>query len=142
MIKCNSIHDESFLTPGLPAWVRIYHPGNHGLNFHSPGQSNNNSTPGVFVSGGPYSLLYGVTKKKRINRNDPFILAFGLRVRALRMRNQLTQEELSHRSGLWLSIVGRIERGEVDPTLSTISLLARGLGVHPKELFDSDDLMC
>lgn len=93
----------------------------------------------MFVSGVPSSLLYTVTKKKRINRNDPFILAFGRHVRVLRLRKRLTQEDLSHRSGLWLSIVGRIERGEVDPTLSTISLLAKGLDVHPKELFDSDD---
>ena len=79
-----------------------------------------------------------MTKRRRINRDEVYIAAFGSRVRELRLDRELTQEELSHRSNLWLSIIGRIERGEIDPTLSTVKLIAQALGVHPAELLDFD----
>ena len=84
------------------------------------------------------SLLYGVTEKSRKNRDASYIKAFGSNLRMLRLEKGLTQEELSYQSGLWLSIIGRIERGEIDPTLSTVKLLAMGLDIHPADLLDFD----
>jgi transcriptional regulator with XRE-family HTH domain len=70
------------------------------------------------------------------NRNQKYITAFGIHLKELRLSKKLSQEELAYRCGVPLSQIGRIERGERSPTLSTILLLAIGLGVEPKKLFD------
>jgi len=70
------------------------------------------------------------------NRNQKYITTFGTHLKELRLAKKLSQEELAYRCGLPLSQIGRIERGERSPTLSTILLLANGLGIEPKKLFD------
>ena len=69
-------------------------------------------------------------------RNEAYIQAFGKHLRKLREGKGLTQEELSNRSGLAFSQIGRFERGIRSPTLSTILSLSFGLNVHPKDLLD------
>jgi transcriptional regulator with XRE-family HTH domain len=70
------------------------------------------------------------------NRNSRYINAFGKHLRELRSEKGLSQEELAYKCGTTLSQIGRFERGERSPTLSTLLLLARGLGVDPKTLLD------
>lgn len=70
------------------------------------------------------------------NRDLKYIAAFGENLRKLRLSKKLAQEELAYRCELPLSQIGRIERGVRAPTLSTILILAKGLGVEPKVLFD------
>ena len=77
-----------------------------------------------------------MTLRKRKNRDEVFIKEFGSNLRTLRKARKLSQEALANQSDLWLSIVGRIERGEIDPTLSTIKLLSKGLGTTPSVLLD------
>jgi len=72
------------------------------------------------------------------NRNSKYIKAFGRHLRNLRLSKKLSQEELAFRCGSVLSQIGRFERGERSPTLSTILLLSKGLGVEPKKLLDFD----
>ncbi len=48
----------------------------------------------------------------------------------LRKAHGLTQAELASRAGLSRMTVGKIERGQVDPQLSTLLELARVLGAH------------
>jgi transcriptional regulator with XRE-family HTH domain len=76
--------------------------------------------------------LAGVTKI----RNIGLLKAFGKRLRELRGIKGLTQEELSYRADVPLSQIGRIERGEINPTLSTIAVLAEALEVHQSELIN------
>lgn len=71
-------------------------------------------------------------------RNLKYIRAFGNHLRTLRQSRKLSQEELAYGCGLPPSQVGRFERGERSPTLSTMLVLARGLGVEPKKLLDFD----
>jgi len=61
--------------------------------------------------------------------------AFGRRVRELRHKMGISQEELAHRAGLHWTYVGGIERGERNPALKNIGRLARALGVTLAELF-------
>jgi transcriptional regulator with XRE-family HTH domain len=61
---------------------------------------------------------------------------FGQRVRALRMKKRISQEELAARSGVHRTYMGRIERGETNITLTNICKIARGLGVSPAHLLD------
>jgi transcriptional regulator with XRE-family HTH domain len=68
-------------------------------------------------------------------KNDEVIKAFGRRLRDLRISNGLSQEQLANEANIPLSQVGRIERGEINPTLSTINALAKALKIDLKELF-------
>jgi transcriptional regulator with XRE-family HTH domain len=69
-------------------------------------------------------------------RNQDYIKAFGKHLKRLRESKDLTQEELCYRSGLQLSHLGRIERGERTLTIPTLYLLATALDEEPKILLD------
>lgn len=58
----------------------------------------------------------------------------GQRLRETRISRFLTQAELAEAAGVHVDQVGRIERDEVEPRLSTIRKLAAALGVEPSEL--------
>ncbi len=62
------------------------------------------------------------------------VLYIGDRLRDLRKRALLTQEQLAERSGVAISTVIRIERNQVEPQGRTIRKLAEALGVEPQEL--------
>src|SRR5215216_1328463 len=62
----------------------------------------------------------------------------GDRIRELRASRNLTLRELAERSDLTLNAIGRIERGEREPNVSTLVKLSTGLGVEPGELFPKD----
>ena len=62
------------------------------------------------------------------------VLYIGDRLRDLRKRALLTQEQLAERSGVAISTVIRIERNQVEPQGLTIRKLAEALGVEPQEL--------
>lgn len=55
-------------------------------------------------------------------------------VRAARVLRKLTQESVANRSGLSLSDVGRVERGQRDPGVRVLARIAYGIGVEPSEL--------
>jgi transcriptional regulator with XRE-family HTH domain len=69
-------------------------------------------------------------------RNKAYIVAFGNRLKEIRKSKNISQEELSYAAQIPLSQVGRIERGEVNTTISTVLILSTALEVHPKELFN------
>ena len=58
------------------------------------------------------------------------------RVKELRKRNGLSQEELTENSGLSLRTIQRIETGETQPTGDTLKRIAKALNVTPNELVD------
>lgn len=55
-------------------------------------------------------------------------------VRDLRVAGELSQEAIAHEAGLTVSAYARIERGEANPTWTTVVGLARALGVSLAEL--------
>jgi transcriptional regulator with XRE-family HTH domain len=69
-------------------------------------------------------------------RDDPEAAsrAFGARMRELREREGVSQDNLARESGIHPTSIGRIERGGREPRLTTILKLADGLGVEPGEL--------
>ncbi|WP_262511003.1 helix-turn-helix domain-containing protein [Larkinella punicea] len=69
-------------------------------------------------------------------RDKELLRLFGHQLRKVRTQRGMTQQALADESELWLSQVGRIERGEVNVTLSMIAVLARTLKVDLKELVD------
>lgn len=59
---------------------------------------------------------------------------FGDRVRAVRNRAGVSQEELALRCGLDRSYIGQVERGERNLSLENIYRIAGGLGVRACDL--------
>ena len=66
---------------------------------------------------------------------DAFSAAFGAHIRAMRLRQGLSQEEFAHRAGLHVTYVSGIERGRRNPSLMNIRKIAEALGVLAAELF-------
>lgn len=63
----------------------------------------------------------------------------GFSLLRLRRRARLTQFELGRLAGVAAHTVGRIERGEVEPELTTVRRLATALGVPLSELVSGLD---
>ncbi len=60
---------------------------------------------------------------------------FGTRIKELRKAKELTQEQLAEISGLHKNYIGMIERGERNPSLVNIEVLAKALKIDLYELF-------
>ena len=73
-------------------------------------------------------------------RNEKILIAFGKRLQDIRLNKGWPREDLSAKAGIAVGQIGRIERGEINTTLSTISALANALGLEPKDLLDFSKL--
>ncbi|MEI9918522.1 MAG: helix-turn-helix transcriptional regulator [Bacteroidota bacterium] len=71
-------------------------------------------------------------KKKEMLRK------FGQKLSEHRTKKGLSFRELASRCDVDASDIQKYETGQVNPTLSTISDLAIGLGIAPKELLEFD----
>ena len=67
-------------------------------------------------------------------KNYKAIKAFGEKVREIRISKNFSQEELANLADVPLSQIGRIERGEINPTLSSIVAISDALNVKIKDL--------
>lgn len=68
-------------------------------------------------------------------RDEKFIKRFGLRLKEIRKAKGISQEQLAGDTGFELSEVGRIERGEINTSISHVAAIAKALKVKPEELF-------
>ena len=62
------------------------------------------------------------------------VVYIGERLKDLRFRAGLTQEELAQKAGTTQTTVARIERDAVQPEITTIRKLATALGKTPGDL--------
>jgi transcriptional regulator with XRE-family HTH domain len=62
----------------------------------------------------------------------------GANIRHLRKERGLSQETLAGEAGLAMRHLGRIERGEGNPTVAILGKLAAVLGVHPTDFYSVD----
>jgi len=72
------------------------------------------------------------------NRNIELNKAFGDHLRKLRLDQNLSQEDLANLTDVPISQIGRIERGEGNPTISTLYLLSKALKIDLKDLLSFD----
>ncbi|MFE8646169.1 helix-turn-helix domain-containing protein [Sphingomonas sp. NCPPB 2930] len=72
--------------------------------------------------------------KKSQNGQDPR-KSLGKRIKELRLKHGLTQEELSERSGLFRTYMSRIESGLANPTLTILYRIAGAFAIDVRELF-------
>lgn len=63
---------------------------------------------------------------------------FGLRVRTIRTKAGLSQEELANSSGLDRTYIGGVERGERNISLINIIRISNALKIEPTELFSHE----
>jgi len=61
---------------------------------------------------------------------------FGQRIKELRAVNEITQEELADRAGVFRTYMSRVETGVANPTLTVIHDLAAALQVPVGSLFE------
>jgi len=69
-------------------------------------------------------------------KNKELAKALGERIQKLRKKQGLSQLALANEADIPLSQIGRIERGENNPTISTLFVIANALKVELKTLVD------
>jgi transcriptional regulator with XRE-family HTH domain len=70
------------------------------------------------------------------SKNQPYLNAFGKHLAELLKQYGKTPEEVAAVGNLETKQVYRVLNGEHSTTLSILYAIAKGLGVHPKLLFD------
>lgn len=69
-------------------------------------------------------------------KNGDYIVRFGKRLKKIRKESGYTQKELYEISGIAISQIGRIERGEISTSLDHLKTIADHLNISMKDLFD------
>lgn len=69
-----------------------------------------------------------------IKKNSMILIQFGTKVKKLRLEKGLTQEQFAQKSGLHKNYIGMVERGERNPSLINIEVIAKGLEIDIWEL--------
>ena len=64
---------------------------------------------------------------------------FGMRLRLLRIQQQMTQEQLAAAANISVDFLSLIERGKNSPSFANLEKLARALKVPVQELFNFDE---
>ena len=67
---------------------------------------------------------------------DSVEIKFGQRIKELRLKQDISQEELAFRCGLSKNYISDVERGTRNVSLKSIEKIACGFAVNLKELFD------
>ena len=71
---------------------------------------------------------------KRTTLEKKFLKKFGRRIQHLRKKAGLTQSELAEKIDVSQEVISRVECGHAGVKLSRLALMAKALGVKPKEL--------
>ena len=69
-------------------------------------------------------------------KNKELVKALGEQIQKLRKQQGLSQLDLANEADIPLSQIGRIERGETNPTISTLYVIAFAMKVELKVLID------
>jgi transcriptional regulator with XRE-family HTH domain len=64
----------------------------------------------------------------------PVVVYIGEKLRKVRTRRLLTQDELAQKAGVSQSTIANIERDNAEPQFRTIRKLAKALDIDPTEL--------
>lgn len=67
--------------------------------------------------------------------------SIGNRVKELRTKNKLSQEQLALRAEITTAYLGQIERGEKNPTVVTIERICTALGIRLSDFFSNQPFL-
>lgn len=79
----------------------------------------------------PFVIIFGIDMQALSSTH----IKLGQKIKQLRSGLDMTQEDLAFKVGVDRSYMGFIERGEKNPTLSTLMKIARTLKIPLSELF-------
>lgn len=71
-----------------------------------------------------------------INKNNRVSNKIGLKIKLLRNKIGISQEELGFRADISKTQIGLIERGESSPTIDTLEQIAKALEISLVDLVD------
>lgn len=66
-------------------------------------------------------------------------MEIGLRIKEMRLKNQLTQEELADRCELTKGYISQLENDLTSPSIATLIDILQALGTSPSDFFSADD---
>ena len=66
--------------------------------------------------------------------SDNILKKFGQRIKCLRIQKKLTQEQFAEICDLHKNYIGMVERGERNPSLINIKIIAEGLEISISDL--------
>jgi len=69
-------------------------------------------------------------------RDKKLLLIFGDNLRKLRKESNMSLESLAYEADMELSQIFRIEKGKVNPTLTTLNALAKAFNISLNKLFE------
>lgn len=72
-------------------------------------------------------------------RDEVYLKKLGERIRVLRKERKMTQLDLAGKMDNFAEQIGRIERGEQNPSVCTLKIIASALDISMKELFDFEE---
>ena len=67
-------------------------------------------------------------------RDQELLIEFGNKLKDLRTLKGLTLQQLAFEAEMEISQVHRVEKGKINPTLTTLNALAKGLGITLTDL--------
>lgn len=71
-----------------------------------------------------------------VMKNSEINSKIGTKIKLLRMKVSLSQEQLALQAGINKNSLGAIERGQSSPTVETLAKISEALGLELKELVD------
>ncbi|MEK3720592.1 helix-turn-helix domain-containing protein [Paenibacillus sp. FSL H8-0034] len=72
--------------------------------------------------------------------SSDFVKLVGERIRTIRKEKGYTQESLAEKSGVYITYISDIERGERNITLETLDKVITALDILPSELFKFENI--
>ena len=75
-----------------------------------------------------------------INKDNKISNKIGLKIRLLRNKTGISQEELGFRANVSKTQIGLIERGESSPTIDTLNQIAEALDISLVDLVDASKI--
>lgn len=72
----------------------------------------------------------------KYQRNNTAILLIGKRIKALRINQGISQSQLAFECGIRINQIGRIERGEINTSITAVFAIAKALHIKPHDLIN------
>jgi len=74
------------------------------------------------------------------NKDNKISKKIGIKIKLIRTKLGISQEELGFRAGVNKNSIGAIERGESSPTIDTLDMIANALEISLVDLVDASKI--
>lgn len=71
--------------------------------------------------------------------DEKYLIKFGENLRLIRKSKNLSQENLANDANIPINQVGRIERGQINTTVTTLHAISQALKISTSNLFDFEN---